>query len=311
MIFLIREDILDFYKKVSMYTNYGMYKSYYETLPNDLAELCELINKQYIHRHVLYTSFLKEENNAIKKEYPWYKYRSHDDILITAPAITAELFRMDHRGFFLNREIKDKVVITCRYASILLASILKAKGYAARVRSGFASYFQPGKSIDHWIVQLYNEEEQRWINIDVDGIHIKAFNTVDMPNECFDWAAQAWLDVRSGKKDANYFVHGGHYTGLCMLAQALFFDFHSLMNDEISYLFFPTFISGEDKFYELSPDDLYELDKLATLLLHPDENFDELKYLFRNDQKLRVLNTPLLSDRDHLEIIQEKDSTFV
>lgn len=40
---------------------------------------------------------------------------------------------------------------------------------------------------------------------------------------------------------------------------------------------------------------------LATLLLDPDKNFDELKYLFRNDKKLRALNFPLINDSDHLE----------
>ncbi len=37
-------------------------------------------------------------------------------------------------------------------------------------------------------------------------------------------------------------------------------------------------------------------------MLEPDQNFDELRYLFRNDKWLRCINTPLLSDKDHLEI---------
>ena len=66
--------------------------------------------------------------------------------------------------------------------------------------------------------------------------------------------------------------------------------------------FFPTYIDTNEEFFNLSTDELKELDDLATLLLDPDKNFDEIKYLFRNDQKLRILNFPLTGDKDHLEV---------
>ena len=43
------------------------------------------------------------------------------------------------------------------------------------------------------------------------------------------------------------------------------------------------------------------IDKI-TEFLFVNKNFDELRYLFENDKKFRVLNTPLLGDKDHLEI---------
>ena len=86
------------------------------------------------------------------------------------------------------------------------------------------------------------------------------------------------------------------------LAYALFFDFHSVMNDEISYLFLPTFFDTDQEFDRLSEKELEKIDELATLMLDVDKNFDEIKYLFRNDKWFRVINTPLLSDFDHLEL---------
>lgn len=299
----LQENILEFYKKTSIYTNYGPYKKYFCSLPDDLNELTKLINNQYIHRKVLYKAYL--ENNKLKEEYPWYKYRLHDDILLTAPAITAELFRLESQGFTMERENKHKVIITCRYASVLLSSILKAKGYAARVRSGFSTLIFENENIDHWVVEYFNEEKRKWIMIDADILDsniIKNYNNTNVSKKEFYTAAQAWLDVRSGKADCDIFVHGSHLKGLNMLARTLFFDFHALMNDEISYLFFPTYISEDDEFFNLSIDDLKELDDLAELMLSPDKNFDELRYIFRNDKKFRAINTPLLSDRDHLEL---------
>lgn len=309
----MKNDILNFYLQTSIYTNYYPFADYYRSLPDNIEELSKLLCHQVIHRTKLIRSYLDKpriyenalEINKIKEQYPWYKNRCDDDILLTAPSITAELFRQDPRGFTMGREIKDKVVITCRYVAILLASILKAKGIPARCRSGYADYFlqERGKIFyDHWIVQYYNAKEKRWINVDPDDEYNGTFNQYDLPNNEFKWIAEIWLDVRQKHDDYRKYIHGSCYNGLDNLAYALFFDFHSLMNDEISYLFFPAMFDKKDEFDNLTEEELSKLDNLATLMLDPDKNFDELRYLFRNDKWLRIINTPLLSDNDHLEI---------
>lgn len=278
----MNQEILEFYLESSIYTNYEPYEEYYKSLPKNIEELTDLVMSQTIHRVELRKS--REEyltkgksHDHISEEYPWWKYISHDDILLTAPAITAELFRQDNRGFTKNREVRNKVVITCRYVAVLLASILKAKKIPCRVRSGFASYFRTdGKYIDHWIVEYYDKNKKRWIICDP--------------------------DPSSGKDDLNKYIHGSSFQGLNMLAYSLFFDFHALMGDEISYLFMPSYIDDDKEFFSLSTNDLKELDDLATLMLNPTENFDALRYIFFTDKKFRILNTPLLSDKEHLEI---------
>ena len=296
----MREDILEFYKRISMYTNYSFYKNYFITLPNDLKELTKLVNDNYIHRVVLLKSYRK--NSALCKEYPWYRYRCDDDVLLTVPAIMGELFRLDARGLTHFRQTKDKIVITCRYASVLFASILKAKGYSVRVRSGFAPYINEERYPDHWICEVWSVQEKRWVLVDTDEIEIEGCSNVDVDRKKFYFAANAWLDVRRGKIDVNKFLHGSHIHGLSMLARTLFFDFHSLMLDEISYLFFPTYIDTVEESFNLSIEELKQLDDLAVLLLDVDTHFDELRYLFENDKKFRCINTPLTSDKDHLEL---------
>jgi len=309
----MNKEVLDFYLKTSVYTNFFPFEDYYKSLPDDIEELSKLLCHQVIHRQELVRSYLKEasrydnkvELEKIKEKYPWYKNRCDDDILFTAPAITAELFRQDARGFVLGRETKDKVVITCRYVAVLLASILKAKGIPARCRSGYANYFLAKREnvyYDHWIVQYFDKDKNRWINCDADNIYQVSFNQWDFPDEEFQWIAKVWLDVRSGQVDCKNYIHGATFNQLSNLAYALFFDFHSLMNDEISYLFFPTVMDSKEEFDNLTEDEMKKIDHLAMLMLDPDKNFDELRYLFRNDKWLRVINTPLLGDRDHLEL---------
>lgn len=309
----MQKEILEFYLETSAYTNYLPFKEYYQSLPDDIEELSSLLCHQVIHRSELIRSYLGEasrydnkvELKKIKERYPWYRNRCDDDILLTAPAITAELFRQDSRGFTLGREVEDKVVITCRYVSVLLASILKAKGIPARCRSGYANYFLKERGniyYDHWIVQYYDKQKKRWVNVDADNIYQVDFNQWDFPKSEFKWIAEVWLAVREGKDTCKNYIHGSHLNGLDNLVYALFFDFHSLMNDEISYLFFPTTMDSKEEFFQLTEEEFKKLDQLATLMLEPDKNFDELRYLFRNDKWLRVINTPLLGDKDHLEL---------
>lgn len=70
----------------------------------------------------------------------WWR-QPEDDILVTVSAMLSELYRRDSRGFILDREPKDKLVLTCRFVAIMMATILKSKGIPARVRSGNTSYF--------------------------------------------------------------------------------------------------------------------------------------------------------------------------
>ena len=33
-------------------------------------------------------------------------------------------------------------------------------------RCGFAAYFEPGKYIDHWVLEYWHQEQERWIMAD-------------------------------------------------------------------------------------------------------------------------------------------------
>ena len=191
--------ILEHYRNMGTFTYAGGYQDYFCSLPEDVVVLGRLICSQVIHRVTL-----KEGNtnaNASRlygdmNRYPWYRMRCEDDVLLTAPALTAELFRMDERGFVKDRKVENKIVVTCRYVSVLMNAILKAKGISARSRAGFAPYFQEGVSMDHGINQYHNEEERRWVTFDADGFYEEGgmpLSQYDMPADSFDWVAKSYL----------------------------------------------------------------------------------------------------------------------
>lgn len=294
--------VLDHYCEFSLYTNPGLYKNLLKRdLPNDIKKIGELVRKQIIHRTTLAagnvgTNTDKRFGDMLK--VPWHR-QPEDDILVTASAMLAELYRRDKKGFINNRQEKDKLVLTCRSVVILMVSILKSKGIPCRVRVGNAPYFDMGKlgkvSADHWINQYWNTKEKRWITIDVDGSWSlnDNFDPYDIPEGKFDFPADAWLNIRDGKDDPNRFWNAKPERGLIVVLWSLFHDFHCLMNNEVVYVHVPEPALYE-KFEKLSSNELKEIDDLARLMQNPDKNFTQLQKIWDTNKRFRLLKGGLL-----------------
>ena len=291
-------DSLEHHLKFSCYSNPGPYKDYFESkLPSDVKEIGGLVRQQLIHRSSLANG--NTGTNADLKygdmnRVPWYR-QPEDDIFVTVPAMMAELFRRDSKGFDLNRKPEDKLILTCRHTALLVESILKTKGIPARVRSGFSSYFvvdglPSGKSDDHWINQYWSKEKNRWINIDVDGMDhdYTKLNFYDLPSGKFDFAPDAWIKVREGKVAGDYFYNGCGMSGLIVVGWELFYDFHCLMNDEVIYLHTPEIVHV-GYFDKLTSNQLEEIDELARLMQDPDKNFEQLKHIWETKKEFRLV----------------------
>ncbi len=293
----MQQKTLDHYLEYGLFTYPGLYESYLKTLPGDVRELGALLRKNFIHRTTLDAGNIG--TNADLKygdmtKAPWYR-QAEDDNLATTAAMLAELFRRDPQGLTVGRRVEDKVVLTCRYVAILMASVLKAKSIPARVRSGFAGYFEgTNDAWDHWVTQYWDQATERWITLDVDGsLHRTGFDMYDIPEGKFNWSADVWLAVRQSKKDGNHFKNAGGFQGLIAIARELFYDFHCLMNNEILYLHHPemTMLHNFDK---NSEEKLQEIDALARLMQSSDDNFDKLLEIWNTKKEFRLLKGALL-----------------
>jgi hypothetical protein len=295
--------ILEHYLEFGTFTNPGCYKTFLQGLPDKIEEIGSLICHQVIHRVIL-----KNGNTGVNSDlrygdmnlFPWYRLRCEDDILPSAVSMIAELLRLDNRGFVLDRRVEDKIIVTCRYVAILMASILKSKNIPCRVRSGFAPYLVPELSIDHWINQYWNEAEHKWITFDADGFYDNniGFEQYNIADKKFDWAAETWKGLRKRTLDEKRYFNAGGFTGFMPVPWALFYDFHSLMNNEILYLQGPYYLPFD--FDKIDDKDLNDIDELAELLLDPDKNFDELLRIWTTEKRYRILNSPLINNGDHV-----------
>ena len=99
----VKKHFLEF----STFTYPGLYQDKLKNdLPDDVREIGFLVRKNFIHRTTLAAGNTGTNANLMfgdMTKVPWWR-QPEDDILVTAGAMLAELYRRDERGFVNDRE---------------------------------------------------------------------------------------------------------------------------------------------------------------------------------------------------------------
>lgn len=119
----------------------------------------------------------------------------------------------DGESLKICRPLAKREVGTCRDSALMLCCFLRTRGVPARVRCGFAAYFNSPWE-DHWVCEFWDRKARRWRLSDPqldelqrEHLHI-LFDTTDVPREVFLTAGHAWLACRRGEADPRRFGHG-------------------------------------------------------------------------------------------------------
>jgi len=118
--------------------------------------------------------------------------------LIGAAPIIEKVLAIDPAPLGVKRGRASRMIGFCYHFATLHCALLRAKGVPSRTRCGFASYFDPGKWIDHWIVEYWDGE--RW------HLHDPQVGRDDLSADDFHDGVSAWKLCRAG--DAEAAVHG-------------------------------------------------------------------------------------------------------
>jgi hypothetical protein len=203
----------------------------------------------------------------------------------------AKISLMDDRPLAFSREPEQRIVGNCRDYSVLLVSLLRHKGIAARARCGFATYFTPGKHEDHWICEYWNDKDKRWIRVDaqLDSLQLDylkiEFDPHDLPEGTFRSGAETWRLCRQGELDPEL-CGIFDMKGLWFVQGDLVRDFMALNKFEVLPWDCNEIMVGPD--VKVSPEDYRFLDKIAELVLGGDKSFGEIRSLYAVDQRLRM-----------------------
>ncbi|MEU7140384.1 transglutaminase domain-containing protein [Nocardia sp. NPDC046473] len=166
-------------------------------IPTDIIDICRLAPGLVIQPRDAQTLDLPPERFSENQIRPAVKLV--DTLLALNPAPLTVQRAPDHR-----------VIGTCRHFAAISCALLRHRGIAARVRCGFATYFQHGRGLDHWITEYWHDVERRWVRIDTE---ILGRSILERPEDLrageFLSGGEAWIAFRAGRIDAATFGVGG------------------------------------------------------------------------------------------------------
>ncbi|QOR34817.1 excinuclease ABC subunit UvrA [Clostridium sp. 'deep sea'] len=290
----INRNDLNYYVQQSVITDPKQYEKELDALPENPEQLLNIVQGLVIH-------------GALGKLYgfKFSKKQSDEELLRTVPQMLEVIFRLDHRSLKEAREPKQRLVGMCRDYALLLISFMRHKKIPARLRVGFANYFDSEVMYeDHWVVEYYDIKQNRWIRVDaqIDEVQRKyyniTFNTSDMgANRNFLLGGEAWIKSRLGKHHPEDFGYNKNWKGWFSVKGNLLHDLNCLQGFELLPWDLWTELSTK-KFSQLSQSEKQFLDEMADLTSNCNASTDDFKNLFA-----RLPNEYLQSIRSKLVVL--------
>ncbi|HEX4722222.1 MAG TPA: transglutaminase-like domain-containing protein [Pseudonocardiaceae bacterium] len=191
----LASDIAAFYSAQSAFSDPGGWAARFDGLGADPAELARIARGLMIHR---LEGGIFGVDIPVDRLHDDAETRYVDDILrIVVDRDPAPLDRPRAPG--------DRFVGVCRDFALLHCALLRHAGVPARVRYGFANYFDStGFHHDHMVTEYWDGDTARWRLADaqladpvVATAHRIDFDPMDVPREDFLVAGKAWRAVRA------------------------------------------------------------------------------------------------------------------
>ncbi len=276
----ISKDIFSFYSQPGTMTDPGAYAHLLSPLPCEIAQLTKMTQKLLLHIFWAKRYGIELADN-----------RQNEVQLRLIEQKLARLAALDPAPLTEGRPLEKRLVCNCRDISTFLTAVLRFNHIPARARCGFATYFLPDHYEDHWIIEYWREDENRWVMVDgqLDELQRSVleipFDPLDMPSGPFLPAGQAWLMCRQGKADPDKFgifewhgwdfIRGNVYRDLLALnkIEVLPWDSWGLLNRQVS---------------QLSDVELSQLDLVCKSTLAGDDAYPDIRAAHEDNPDLNV-----------------------
>jgi hypothetical protein len=216
--------------------------------------------------------------------------RRADKQLHAASAMLSRAGRLSAEPLSQPRPPEQRVLCVCRHFATLFTALMRRAGVPARARCGFATYFAPGKRLDHWVGEYWDARARRWRLVDaqIDPIQQQAFavdfDPLDVPRDRFLVGGDAWRACRAGADPLTFGVGGTQMWGLVEVYGDLFQDLAALQKIELLPWGWYGLALDEAGMGETSL-----LDDLAAISSHADATaLTRLRALLAGDERLRI-----------------------
>jgi hypothetical protein len=271
--------MVKYYLRHGVMTDPGKYEHFYEGLPDDIPGLVRVVQGVLIHVFHAHRYGVELSEDRIQGDI---NIRRVEDMLV-------KISEMDSRPIIHGRDYDDRLVGNCRDYSVMMTSLLRYKGIAARARCGFGSYFELEKYVDHWVCEYWNPAEERFVRVDAQiddaqrrGLEIE-FDTLDMPPGTFLPGGRVMQLCRTGiinPKDCGIM----DMWGLWFVRDNVVRDMMALNKVELLPWDCNDFMRKEQR----TPSDEDLVDEVAELTIAGDGFFPHIRQMYRSHVELRM-----------------------
>ncbi|HEU4367167.1 MAG TPA: transglutaminase-like domain-containing protein [Methylomirabilota bacterium] len=219
---------------------------------------------------------------------------SADDIEVRPlHEMLARIIRRDSRSLAVARPPEKRFIGACRHYALLACSALRYHGVPARVRVGFANYFEPGFHDDHWITEYWDGTSWRLMDSELTpGVRrhfAVTFDPCDVPRDRFVTAGLAWRGVRAGGIDpAKCGVWSVGIVGIWFVAGSVVRDLAALNKREMLPWDYWGISRGMSPRTTIDEAVAARLDALAALIAQPEPDWRTLRETYDREEVLRV-----------------------
>jgi hypothetical protein len=184
--FPFMSEITDFYRRPSPTSDLGRHRELVLGLPTDAEALGTIVRGLLIHNFVAKIrglQFSPERRSSMET--------------VGAEAILDNVMNLDPSPLDFKRPAERRMVGFCYHFALLHCALLRATGTSARVRCGFAGYFEARRWIDHWVVEYWDGDSWRLAD--------PQSGRSDLTREDFQNGSNGWNQCRSGaSRPASY-----------------------------------------------------------------------------------------------------------
>jgi hypothetical protein len=264
-----------------------------ESDPADLRELLEALPRDprplldVVAGLILDTAFVAPQGVVCPPD-------SADDVEIRRlPEMLGRILARGPGSLATARPPAKRFIGACRHYAVLACSAFRHHGVPARVRVGFANYFEPGFYDDHWVTEYWDGASWRLMDSELTpGVRRHfgvSFDPCDVPRDRFVTAGRAWRDARSGRIDsAKCGVWSVGIAGVWFVAGSVVRDLAALNKREMLPWDYWGLSRDMRPGVPVSEAAAARIDTLAALISDPEPDWRTLREAYDSDKAFAV-----------------------
>jgi hypothetical protein len=172
-------DITHFYRQPSPTSDLGRHRDLRIGFPADPEALSAIVRGLLVHNftaQIQGLAFPAERMSHVQT--------------VGAEATLDNVFSLDPAPLGIERPAERRMVGFCYHFALLHCALLRATGTPARIRCGFAGYFETQRWIDHWVTEYWDGDG--WLRTDPQT------GRTDLTADDFQDGPTAWNQCRGG-----------------------------------------------------------------------------------------------------------------